>query len=89
MYIFTGAFMRALVDIPEHQLEDLSAICMTRKLSRAEAVRQALDAFIQQNRPAREVAFGLWKDESCCLPGEAEPLPSDGLAYQEKLRSEW
>lgn len=81
--------MRALVDIPERQLEDLNAICAARKLSRAEAVRQALDAFIEQNRPSREAAFGLWKGQSVYLPGESEPLPQDGLAYQEKLRSEW
>ena len=81
--------MRALVDIPEKQIEDLSAICAAKKLSRAEAVRQALEAFIEQNRPSREAAFGLWKGECAWLPGEAEPLPEDGLAYQEKLRSEW
>jgi hypothetical protein len=81
--------MRALIDIPDRQLEDLSAICEVKKLSRAEAVRQALDAFIAQNRPSREAAFGLWKGQSVYLPGEPEPLPSDGLAYQEKLRSEW
>jgi hypothetical protein len=81
--------MRALVDIPDAQLEDLSAICAARKLSRAEAVRQALSAFIEQNRPSREAAFGLWKGQTVYLPGESEPLPEDGLAYQEKLRSEW
>ncbi|MGA3373542.1 MAG: ribbon-helix-helix protein, CopG family [Terracidiphilus sp.] len=81
--------MRALVDIPERQLEDLNAICEARKLSRAEAVRQALDAFIEENRPSREAAFGLWKGQSVYLPGESEPLPEDGLAYQEKMRSEW
>ncbi len=81
--------MRALVDIPDHQLEDLNAICTARKLSRAEAVRQALAAFIEENRPSREAAFGLWKGQSVYLPGETEPLPEDGLAYQEKLRSEW
>jgi len=81
--------MRALVDIPDHQLEDLSAICAARKLSRAEAVRQALQAFIEDNRPSREAAFGLWKGQSATLPGASDPLPEDGLAYQEKLRSEW
>jgi hypothetical protein len=81
--------MRALVDIPDRQLEDLRAICAARNLSRAEVVRQALDAFIEQNRPSREAAFGLWKGQSVCLPGESEPLPKDGLAYQEKLRNEW
>lgn len=81
--------MRALVDIPERQLDDLSAICAARNLSRAEAVRQALEAFIAQNRPSREAAFGLWKGQPVCLPGDSDPLPDDGLAYQEKLRSEW
>ncbi|HUD14450.1 MAG TPA: hypothetical protein VMQ56_12415 [Terracidiphilus sp.] len=81
--------MRTLVDIPERQLDDLSAICAVRNLSRAEAVRQALDAFIAQNRPSREAAFGLWKGQTVVLPGDSDPLPDDGLAYQEKLRSEW
>jgi hypothetical protein len=81
--------MRALVDIPDRQLDDLTAICAARKLSRAEAVRQALDAFIKENRPSREAAFGLWKGQTVELPSDTEPLPEDGLAYQEKLRSEW
>ena len=81
--------MRTLVDIPEKQLEVLRAICTVRKLSRAEAVRQAIDAFIQQHQPARDSAFGVWKDQKVVLPGEDEPLPKDGLAYQERLRGEW
>lgn len=84
--------MRALVDIPDSQLDDLSAICAARKLSRAEAVRQAITAYIAQNRPSRDAAFGLWKECLVTLPGESgnpELMPEDGLAYQEKLRSEW
>jgi metal-responsive CopG/Arc/MetJ family transcriptional regulator len=81
--------MRTLVDIPDRQLDDLNSICAVRKLSRAEAVRQALDAFIEENRPSREAAFGLWKGQVAVLPGDSDPLPDDGLAYQEKLRSEW
>lgn len=81
--------MRALIDVPEQQLKELAEICAAKNLSRAEAVRRAVAAFIEQNRPSREAAFGLWKDQAVCLPGESEPLPEDGLAYQEKLRSEW
>ncbi len=81
--------MRTLVDIPEKQLKDLSTICAARKLSRAEAVRQAIDGFIQQYRPTRDSAFGLWRDRKIALPGDDEPLPKDGLVYQERLRSEW
>ena len=81
--------MRTLVDIPDRQLADLSAICRTRKLSRAEAVRQAIGAFIERNQCSREAAFGLWKGQVATLPGRADNLPEDGLAYQEALRSEW
>jgi hypothetical protein len=81
--------MRTLINMPDHQIEDLEAICAARKLSRAEAVRQAVAAFIEENRPSHEPAFGLWKDQAVYLPDEAEPLPKDGLAYQETLRSEW
>ena len=81
--------MRTLIDLPERQLKELEAICTARKLSRAEAVRQAVSAFIEKNRSSREAAFGLWRGQNVCLPGESEPLPEDGLAWQEKLRSEW
>lgn len=81
--------MRTLIDVPDQQLKELGAICASRKLSRAEVVRQAVAAFIAQNRPSHETAFGLWKNQTVYLPGETEPLPEDGLAYQEKLRSEW
>lgn len=81
--------MRTLIDIPEKQLNDLRLIGKAKKLSRAELVRQAIAAFIHQNRPARESAFGIWRDSKAVLPGPNEPLPTDGLAYQERLRSEW
>jgi hypothetical protein len=86
------SIMRTLIDVPERQLKELETICAALKLSRAEAVRRAVAAFIAQNRPSRDVAFGLWKGQSMRLPGESAeggPLPEDGLSYQEKLRSEW
>jgi Ribbon-helix-helix protein, copG family len=70
--------MRTLIDIPESQLADLSAICTTRNQSRAEVVRLAISAYIeQQARPSAKLAFGSW--------GAGE----DGVAYQQRLRSEW
>ena len=74
--------MRILTDIPDRQLTDLADICSARNLSRAEAIRQAVDAYIERNRPAREAAFGLWQNAH-------NKLPKDGLKYQERLRSEW
>jgi hypothetical protein len=83
--------MRTLVDIPNRQLDELSAICAARSLSRAEVVRQAIDAFIRQNRPSQQEAFGIWKDRHARVPviEGASTLPEDGLAYQERLRGEW
>jgi metal-responsive CopG/Arc/MetJ family transcriptional regulator len=74
--------MRILTEIPDRQLNDLSEICAAQHLSRAEAIRQAVDAYIECNRPAREAAFGLWQNTR-------NKLPKDGLQYQERLRSEW
>jgi metal-responsive CopG/Arc/MetJ family transcriptional regulator len=70
--------MRTLVDIPEAELAQLAAICKSKRLPRAEVIRQAIRAYIdaQPDRP-EDVAFGIWKG------GE------DGLAYQRRLRDEW
>lgn len=70
--------MRTLVDIPDRQIEDLMTICEAEKVSRAEAIRQAISAYIEKKRPAAVDAFGLWKGREL-----------DGQAYQEQMRSEW
>ena len=70
--------MRTLVDIPERQITELANICANQRLSRAEAIRQAITLYIEQNKPARDDAFGLWGKE-----------PRDGMTYQEQVRSEW
>lgn len=70
--------MRALVDIPEQQIEALAAVCKTRKLSRAEAIRQAIAAYLANNKPPAGEAFGLWGERKL-----------DGLAYQKRVRAEW
>jgi metal-responsive CopG/Arc/MetJ family transcriptional regulator len=70
--------MRTLVDIPERQITALANICANQRLSRAEAIRQAIALYIEQNKPARDDVFGLWSKE-----------PRDGMAYQEQVRSEW
>jgi metal-responsive CopG/Arc/MetJ family transcriptional regulator len=70
--------MRALVDILDRQLEDLSVICDQLKVSRAEAIRQAIDGYIAQHKADSSQAFGLWKNNAV-----------DGLTYQQKVREEW
>jgi hypothetical protein len=70
--------MRTLVDLPDRELQQLTALSRSKKTSRAELIRQAVAGYLAQNRAGIEDSFGLWKDRGV-----------DGLAYQESLRDEW
>jgi len=71
--------MRTLIDITELQVQALEEIARTEKLSRAAVIRAAIDDYVQRRRRVEiDDAFGLW--------GEGG---TDGLTYQEKVRSEW
>ena len=74
--------MRTLVDIPDDQIEELNKLAEREKVSRASLVRRAVADLLASKRKARgdgiAAAFGLWADRQ-----------EDGLAYQERLRSEW
>ena len=72
--------MRTIIDLPERQVDALERISRSRKLSRAELIRQAVDHYLQEHLPGRAEAFGLWK-----RAGTRE----DGVAYQRRLRKEW
>ena len=71
--------MRTIVDIPEDRVKALAKICKRLSISRAEAVRQAIDSYIASCRsdPSDE-AFGIWQKKNV-----------DGVRYQQKLRREW
>jgi metal-responsive CopG/Arc/MetJ family transcriptional regulator len=49
---------RTIIDIPETQLHDLDARCASLGISRAEAIRRAVEAFLRESASAG--AFGLW-----------------------------
>ena len=70
--------MRTLVDLPQRELEQLTALSRSRKTSRAELIRQAVAGYLAQNKDGVEDSFGLWKARGV-----------DGLAYQRSLRDEW
>ena len=54
--------MRTIVDIPDRQLALLGAWCEREKISRAEAVRRALDTVLSRQQVGRgEASFGAWK----------------------------
>jgi metal-responsive CopG/Arc/MetJ family transcriptional regulator len=69
---------RILVDIPQPCVDDLNAIAQAEKLPRAEVIRRAVAAYVEQNRPAAADAFGIWKQRRI-----------DGVQYQEEVRTEW
>ncbi len=53
--------MRTIVDLPAEQLAGLARFCSEQKISRAEAVRQAVDRLIKDSSIARKnVGFGIW-----------------------------
>ena len=72
--------MRILVDANEDQVAALDALAKREKRPRAAVIRAAIDDYVARNKQKAPLAdsFGLWGKD-----GE------DGLAYQERLRSEW
>jgi metal-responsive CopG/Arc/MetJ family transcriptional regulator len=72
--------MRTLVDIPDADIAALDELSRRRKVSRAQVIREAIKAHLTKaGAGANDLDrfFGAW--------GTGE----DGLAYQERLRSEW
>ncbi|MEO8224922.1 MAG: ribbon-helix-helix protein, CopG family [Gammaproteobacteria bacterium] len=77
--------MRTIIDLREDQLAELDGIVAVERVSRAEAIRNAVDAYLQQRKTAEadritaiDEAFGLWKDHDV-----------DTDTYLNELRAEW
>lgn len=71
--------MRTIIELPEEQLTDLDTHCRREGISRAEAIRRAVAAMLDERSKAQAAgAFGLWRGRS-----------DDALAEQDRLRDEW
>lgn len=71
--------MRTLIDIEETDIEQLDAIAVELKQSRASLIREAVAEYLaKRQRKTIDDAFGLWRNHKI-----------DGLAHQRKMRSEW
>ena len=71
--------MRTIVAVPDQQLDAIDALCRRDGISRAEAIRRAVAAYVRQQRAAEpDQAFGLWRARG-----------QDGLTYEQGLRREW
>lgn len=51
---------RTIIELPTAQLAEVDRLCGLLGISRAEAVRRALDAFVAGNAEVRTEGFGLW-----------------------------
>jgi hypothetical protein len=71
--------MRTIIELPSGQLDALDAWCRRDGISRAEAIRRAVAATIEQQAArGRESAFGIWRDRAV-----------DGVEWQTRARAEW
>jgi hypothetical protein len=71
--------MRTTIYLTDEQVKGLAAYCAVERVSRAEAVRRAVDLLIRdQKRDAMSRSFGAWKH-----------LGIDTDTYLRELRAEW
>jgi Ribbon-helix-helix protein, copG family len=75
--------MRTIIDLEDSQASRLDAWAKAEKISRAEAVRRAVNLMLERVIPPQGTGFGLWAQ------GQAVPPERDGLVLQRALRDEW
>ena len=69
--------VRMTISLPDEQAERLKVLCRNEGISRAEAVRRAVDRYLADQR-RREEVFGMWRERGI-----------EGSAYERRLREEW
>jgi hypothetical protein len=72
------AVPRTIIDIPDEQLREIDRVCRALKISRAEAVRRGLTAFLERNQTVEENGYGLWRNSSI-----------DAKGLLENIRTKW
>ena len=71
--------MRTIIELPEADRESLDELSRRLGISRAEAIRRAVSAYMRLHRtPANDEVFGIWHDRQ-----------EDALAYEDRIRAEW
>ena len=71
--------MRTIIEVPEEMIKTLDQVRKRERRSRASIIREAIRIYLEQREgPESDAAFGLWREKR-----------TDGLKYQEELRSEW
>jgi len=71
--------MRTIIDLPQEQLGALARLCEAQKISRAEAIRRAVDRFLKESlTEEKNIGFGIWRNKGI-----------SAKQYVDNLRSEW
>ena len=71
--------MRTSIDLREDQAVRLDELCRRDGLSRTEAVRRAVDAYLNARHASeRDDVFGIWRGRNL-----------ESLGYERYLRNEW
>ncbi len=71
--------MRTIIELTDEQIEALKRYCAREHVSRAEAVRRAVDGIVNDDKErAFKAAFGAWKDN-----------PLDADTHIQQIRAEW
>ena len=75
--------MRTIIDLESDQLNRLDAWAKAEKVSRAEAVRRAVNLMLERLAAPQGTGFGLWAQ------GSSISAERDGLVLQRAMRDEW
>ncbi len=71
--------MRTIIDLPQEQLGALARLCEVEKISRAEAIRRAVDRLLKDSLvEEKNIGFGLWRNKGITA-----------RVYVDNLRDEW
>ena len=75
--------MRTIIELEDTQVNRLDAWAKAEKVSRAEAVRRAVNLMLERAAAPQGTGFGLWAQGGSIAP------ESDGLVLQWAMRDEW
>jgi len=71
--------MKTLINLPDSDGEKLDKLCKKKKISRAQAIREAVGIYLAlKTQNSTTSAFGAWKDRNL-----------DSLEHENELRKEW
>jgi hypothetical protein len=79
--------MRTIIDLEDSQASRLDAWAKAEKVSRAEAVRRAVNQMLERATAPQGTGFGLWAQGNAMRKGV--PPERDGLVLQRAMRDEW